>query len=195
MSTEAENAGPRREPAGPGWFPDPYGRHEWRWFDGGWTDRVNSFGSDAIDTPGASGRPSQGAVEDPGGDDEESLLRAGGVLLGYGLLSLLSWLAPVIVLGGVGLVLVSLGTSESTDAFGRTVTNFNDRTMWLAFVFFALAAAVFFGRGSLRSLSAALRGQVGDVVVVGGTLLNLLLALGAIAVAAFAAFMAAFGAT
>jgi uncharacterized protein YxjI len=40
------------ESAQPGWYPDPYGRHEHRWFDGnGWTENVSSHGKQATDPP------------------------------------------------------------------------------------------------------------------------------------------------
>jgi uncharacterized protein YxjI len=35
---------------GPNWYPDPMGRHEYRWFDGAtWTDQVSSHGKQATD--------------------------------------------------------------------------------------------------------------------------------------------------
>ena len=34
----------------PGWYPDPMGRHEYRWYDGtAWTDQVSSHGRQAVD--------------------------------------------------------------------------------------------------------------------------------------------------
>ena len=40
---------------GPNWYPDPMGRHEYRWYDGtNWTDQVSSHGrqsTDALTTP------------------------------------------------------------------------------------------------------------------------------------------------
>lgn len=44
----------------PGWYPDPMGRHEHRWFDGqGWTEHVTSAGAQGIDPigPGPSAVP------------------------------------------------------------------------------------------------------------------------------------------
>jgi uncharacterized protein YxjI len=36
----------------PGWYPDPFGRHEHRWFDGvQWTDQVSSHGKQSVDPP------------------------------------------------------------------------------------------------------------------------------------------------
>lgn len=41
----------------PNWYPDPMGRHEYRWFDGAnWTDQVSSHGKQSVDPiqgPGA----------------------------------------------------------------------------------------------------------------------------------------------
>jgi Scramblase/Protein of unknown function (DUF2510) len=38
--------------APPGWHPDPFGRHEYRWWDGGqWSDQVASHGRQAVDPP------------------------------------------------------------------------------------------------------------------------------------------------
>ncbi len=42
-------------PTQPGWLPDPSGRYEWRYWDGGWTNRVaNSAPTDADPTPAPS---------------------------------------------------------------------------------------------------------------------------------------------
>jgi uncharacterized protein YxjI len=44
--------------AAPGWYPDPFGRHEHRWFDGGqWTDQVASYGRQSTDPPVAAHVP------------------------------------------------------------------------------------------------------------------------------------------
>ena len=35
---------------GPNWYPDPMGKHEYRWFDGtNWTDQVSSHGKTSVD--------------------------------------------------------------------------------------------------------------------------------------------------
>jgi uncharacterized protein YxjI len=45
----------------PGWYPDPYGRHELRWYDGGqWTDAVASHGRQASDPPTGTVVPAAG---------------------------------------------------------------------------------------------------------------------------------------
>lgn len=36
----------------PNWYPDPFGRHEFRWYDGvQWTDQVSSHGKQTVDPP------------------------------------------------------------------------------------------------------------------------------------------------
>jgi len=41
----------------PDWYPDPYGRHEMRYFDGTrWTEHVASHGRQAVDPPGGASR-------------------------------------------------------------------------------------------------------------------------------------------
>jgi uncharacterized protein YxjI len=43
-------------PHPPGWHPDPFGRHEVRWWDGGqWTEHVASHGRQAVDAPTGGG--------------------------------------------------------------------------------------------------------------------------------------------
>ena len=40
------------EPELPDWYPDPFGRHEKRYYDGGqWTQRVSSHGRESVDPP------------------------------------------------------------------------------------------------------------------------------------------------
>ena len=40
----------------PNWYPDPWGRHEHRYFDGqNWTEHVASHGRQSVDAPGGSG--------------------------------------------------------------------------------------------------------------------------------------------
>ena len=35
---------------GPNWYPDPAGKHEYRWYDGNaWTDQVSSHGKQSTD--------------------------------------------------------------------------------------------------------------------------------------------------
>ncbi len=43
------------EPHAPDWYPDPYGRHEHRYFDGSqWTEHVSSHGRQSTDAPGGN---------------------------------------------------------------------------------------------------------------------------------------------
>ena len=48
----APYAPPQPSSAPPGWFPDPFGRHELRYFDGAnWTEHVSSNGRPSVDPP------------------------------------------------------------------------------------------------------------------------------------------------
>ena len=72
-----------REPAAPDWYPDPFGRHEKRYYDGGeWTDRVSSHGRESVDAPTGDGRiPTVNRSTEKIRDDVQ---RAGGVDGGFG---------------------------------------------------------------------------------------------------------------
>ena len=61
---------------GPNWYPDPMGRHEYRWFDGSdWTDQVSSHGRQAVDPVHA---PAHIPVADVSSERfEKNLARAG----------------------------------------------------------------------------------------------------------------------
>jgi uncharacterized protein YxjI len=49
-SYQAAAGAPAQHP--PGWYPDPFGRHETRWWDGRqWTEHVASHGRQAVDPP------------------------------------------------------------------------------------------------------------------------------------------------
>jgi hypothetical protein len=48
-----------------GWYPDPSGRHAYRWFDAGWTEHVNDdgiAGTDPLPHRTAPARPSATAA-------------------------------------------------------------------------------------------------------------------------------------
>lgn len=47
----------------PGWHPDPSGRYEWRYWDGGWTNRVANSGSTAL--PAAPSAPAPASAPKP----------------------------------------------------------------------------------------------------------------------------------
>lgn len=47
----------------PNWYPDPMGRHEYRWFDGAnWTDSVSSHGVQSLDPVQAPPAPAAAAT-------------------------------------------------------------------------------------------------------------------------------------
>jgi uncharacterized protein YxjI len=49
---------------GPNWYPDPMGKHEYRWFDGtNWTDQVSSHGKQAVDPIAGPGHVPQRDVK------------------------------------------------------------------------------------------------------------------------------------
>ncbi|HEX2576250.1 MAG TPA: phospholipid scramblase-related protein [Aquihabitans sp.] len=49
---------------GPNWYPDPVGRHEYRWYDGtNWTDQVSSHGRQAVDPIAGPGHIPQSDVK------------------------------------------------------------------------------------------------------------------------------------
>lgn len=59
----------------PNWYPDPMGRHEYRWFDGTtWTDQVSSHGRQSVDPVTA---PAPIPQRDSGADVAKHLQRAG----------------------------------------------------------------------------------------------------------------------
>ncbi|MEZ5322106.1 MAG: phospholipid scramblase-related protein [Microthrixaceae bacterium] len=61
----------------PNWYPDPWGRHEHRWFDGAqWTDQVSSHGRQSTDPPvGAAHVP----TVDRGADKVQRDVRRAGI--------------------------------------------------------------------------------------------------------------------
>jgi uncharacterized protein YxjI len=69
--------------AGPDWYPDPFGRHEKRWYDGAaWTERVSSHGRESVDPPTGDGRvPTVGRSAEK---IQADVAKAGGVGGGVG---------------------------------------------------------------------------------------------------------------
>lgn len=64
----------------PNWYPDPMGRHEYRWFDGnGWTDQVSSHGKQSVDPVQA---PASVPVRDVGHDKIAKGLATAGIQAG-----------------------------------------------------------------------------------------------------------------
>ena len=64
----------------PNWYPDPMGRHEYRWFDGTtWTDSVSSHGKQSIDPVAAQAKV---PVRDVSTDKIAKDLAAAGVVAG-----------------------------------------------------------------------------------------------------------------
>jgi hypothetical protein len=52
-------------PTEPGWLPDPSGRYEWRYWDGGWTNRVANSAPPAAPTAPAPAPPASAAPVSP----------------------------------------------------------------------------------------------------------------------------------
>src|SRR3954467_276792 len=52
-------------PTEPGWLPDPSGRYEWRYWDGGWTNRVANSAPGAAALPAAPAAASSAALPPP----------------------------------------------------------------------------------------------------------------------------------
>jgi hypothetical protein len=50
----SESPKPRLEPSMPGWYADPSGRHQLRYWDAGWTEHVSTSGVRGIDPPGTA---------------------------------------------------------------------------------------------------------------------------------------------
>ncbi len=69
--------------APPGWYPDPFGRHDKRYYDGAvWTDRVTSHGRESVDPATGEGRiPTVSRSADK---IQRDVARAGGVGGGVG---------------------------------------------------------------------------------------------------------------
>lgn len=127
--------------------------------------------------------------------EEMGLLKLGALAIGEGVLGLLSWFAPVIIFGGIGLAVFATSSTETTDAFGVSTTEIADRPMWISVLFVALAAASFFGRGTLQSIAkvAQGKGRFVDIIFLGHNIRALFLAAGSLAVAAVSLYMVVMG--
>jgi len=72
-----------RGTAPPGWYPDPFGRHDKRFYDGAvWTDRVSSHGRESVDP--ATGDGKIPTVNRSADKIQRDVARAGGVGGGVG---------------------------------------------------------------------------------------------------------------
>jgi hypothetical protein len=103
---------------------------------------------------------------------KDAALLAGGIFV-----DLLIWLAPVVVLGGIGLALLASGTEEQTGPLGTTTTSISS-IGWLGAAFVCAAVATFFGRGTIRGLYMVARGtnSVGAIASVRDNLVGLAIA-------------------
>lgn len=66
----------------PDWYPDPYGRHETRYYDGSqWTEHVSSHGKQSVDPPGGTSHvpTANRATEKVQGDVAKAGVAAGAV--------------------------------------------------------------------------------------------------------------------
>lgn len=84
-----------------GWFPDPLGRYEFRWFNGtSWTADVSVAGTRYLD-PAPLAAPSQVTVGGtPGGSRAMSIIALIGGLIG----ALTAWMPFLVVVGGAGAI-------------------------------------------------------------------------------------------
>lgn len=90
-------------PSPAGWFPDPFGRHEHRWFNGtNWTSDVADGGQRFVDPLGlAPGGPIAPADQRPGNGIAAAAMTCGIIAV------LLAWM-PFIVILGIGLAILAL---------------------------------------------------------------------------------------
>lgn len=131
----------------------------------------------------------------PGGPEEEpGLGKLLATLVGLKVADLALWLAPVVVLGAIGLLLVSVGTSETTGSWGATETEI-EPVGWVGTAFLCLAAAAFFGRGTFRSIGRLFRGEAGivDALFASSNLLWALFTIGAVLAAGLCLALAVTG--
>jgi hypothetical protein len=87
-----------------GWFPDPNGRHEHRYFNGrSWTADVADGGQRAVDPLGSAPSPATPLAPAPGGGNG---MATGALVCGIGAV-LLAWI-PFIVVAGLVLAILAL---------------------------------------------------------------------------------------
>jgi hypothetical protein len=137
----------------PGWFPDPQGKHQWRWWDGAvWTDHIANGDVPGVDAPTYA--PGGGAAS----SQKTGLRRIPAwawVLIGIAALVLLIFLSPLIAIAA----LVVLITGIVALVRGKpTWLRLNTRKMALGIT--AGAAAVLF---AASGVSAAVYPNAGTV--------------------------------
>lgn len=122
--------------APPGWYPDPWGRAEWRWWDGRqWTPAVATSGSGWTDPPTAVG--AHGPRTEPGGLRTAALgLAVAGLIGGFVSASLIG--AAVLVVTGADATAPAV---ELASLFG----------LWVWLVGACVIASRRYGTGSLRT--------------------------------------------
>lgn len=88
----------------PGWFPDPLGRYDHRWFNGTtWTSDVSVDGQRFVDPLGTSPGPRPGAS-----GPSSSGNRAATAALVLGLIAVLTAWIPLLVVGGLVLAILAV---------------------------------------------------------------------------------------
>jgi Protein of unknown function (DUF2510) len=96
MSNQSPTRSPDRTDAAAGWYPDPYGRHQYRYWDGRvWTDAVSHEGIRGRDVPDRHG--------DAAVDQSHETSRAGGGFVGF-------WTSLPGVLTAIAAVITAAGT-------------------------------------------------------------------------------------
>ena len=186
-----------------GWYPDP-AHPDWdRYWDGAaWTaglrpppGSVDEEGTDQGVDPWQGPGPDVDSTPEEPDEPDENLLRLGAGCLAAGAVDMMFWLAPVAVLGLLGLLLFNAGSKETqTDYYSEPSTTVNG-TGWAGAGFICLAIAVFFGRGTIRSLRrvATRQGGLVDSLFVGSNIKSLLIAGLALAAGLFCFFASATG--
>ncbi len=117
------------------------------------------------------------------GQDSESigrLLAEGAAEIGV---KAIVWVAPLVILGGLGILLVNAGTHETVNSVGMSTTEISQQAVF-GFAFISFAAAVFFGRGSISAIVRVIRGEgePGDILFMQGNVIGSLIAIGAVVI-------------
>jgi hypothetical protein len=146
----------------PGWYPDPTGRHETRWYDGGmWTAHVADAGTTSRDplAPGATGSPAPQASSQAGASATTRDPRARTALI----LALVALPLALLPFAGALIAAIALGLAiavrrrPATTASTRTTGGW---TIAIATVALLLGASTTWGTLMLRSTDGG--GLLGD---------------------------------